>query len=386
MVDDEAWRVEQVGEPLGRGGRALEPPPRLGEAARRIVQGADRADKGDERPERHVPVQDLVGAEREDQNPAEGDRRLDHRAHQGLDGDGLELRPPGDVQALGEPLDLGVLRPEGVDDEACAEALLGERHPEARPMAGDASGAPDLRGQARAREDQERNREERAERELPAQEEQGNDEEQDGRDVGDRRDHAGEDEVLGALHVVGQMRQEIAGAPPAERPRREAQEVAVQIGPERAQDRFEDAGLDAGGGVFQCDLEGRQSEEDAREQRQELDLPVDEDRVGDRLRDPDQRHGDERLEHRQPEGDERPMAHGHEVGREAPDQLKKGHGAATAGKRRPGEELSPGAGFWRSRTWPGSTLSPGCGSGCGCADGAACGAPSRSRGEARGSQ
>jgi hypothetical protein len=29
--------------------------------------------KGDERPERHVPVQDLVGAEREHQNPADGD-------------------------------------------------------------------------------------------------------------------------------------------------------------------------------------------------------------------------------------------------------------------------------------------------------------------------
>jgi hypothetical protein len=126
-----------------------------------------------------------------------------------------------------------------------------------------------------------RNREEARSRELPAQEEQGNDEEQDGRDVGDRRDHAGEDEVLGALHVVGKVRQEVAGAAPAERPRREAQEVAVQIGSERAQDRFENAGLHAGGGVFQCDLEGRQSEEDAREQRQELDLPVDEDRVGD---------------------------------------------------------------------------------------------------------
>ena len=78
--------------------------------------------------------------------------------------------------------------------------------------------------------------------------------------------------------------------------------MTIENNPKRLQNGIDGTRLKAGCCVLGSDLERGHPEECGRKPWEQVDLPLDEDAIGDQLRDPDERDRDERLDQSQHQG------------------------------------------------------------------------------------
>ena len=183
---------------------------------------------------------------------AEHDRRrdcaeqADEREVPGVQVDGAQVRPAVGVADLAEALGVGALAPEGLHDARAREILGQRRRHVAQALAHPPVGARRVPAEEPCRERHQREEDERRQREAPVEVDQdGRRAEQEQRVLDARIEPVG-DEVLERVDVVGQARDQPAGAVALEVAELERLDVLEEVAPQIGEDALPDPGREVG--------------------------------------------------------------------------------------------------------------------------------------------
>ena len=238
--------VEQLEQPLGGAGRALQVAEDVGEAADGGGHHGGEEDEGGELTRGDPPGEHVAAAHPEHGDDGAEDQRDDHGSQHGpgagAGGGGVE----GGVAGRGEVPALALFLGEGLDGAHGVDRLLGLAADVGQPILGLARQAADHAAEDDDRHDDQRHHQEHEAGELGVGDDQQPDAAEREQDVAQRLGDGRADHRLHDRRVGGDARQDLAGARGLEEAGRHADDVAIDLASDAGHDPLAEPGDEVG--------------------------------------------------------------------------------------------------------------------------------------------